>query len=95
MKVKILSEYENKLLDRKDLVVEIDHENQPTPKKSELEQKLAEHFKTDKNKIDIIYIFSLPGTNSSKVKLKILNKPKEEKHEAQTNKEMGDNQGSE
>ncbi|MCX8178379.1 MAG: hypothetical protein N3D75_00945 [Candidatus Aenigmarchaeota archaeon] len=95
MKVKIISDYENKLLERRDLIVEVDHENQPTPKKSDLEQKLADHFKTEKNKVDIIYIFSLPGTNTSKVKLKILKKPKEDKNEAQTNKKVGDNQSAE
>lgn len=95
MEIKIINDYENKLLERRDLIIEVDHEDQPTPKKTDLEQKLAEHFKTEKNKIDIVYIFSLPGTNKSKVKIKILKKPKEDKNETQTNKEMGDAQSTE
>lgn len=92
MKIDILHEYDNKLLDRKDLVLLVDHTNQPTPKKSELEEKIAEKFNVEKDRIEIIYIFSEKGKGASKVKVKIWNSPikkvkeniKEGENEAQT-----------
>jgi ribosomal protein S24E len=93
IQISVLNEYDNKLLDRKDLFLLLDHAGQPTPKKVEVEQKIAEHFKTKPDHVEIIYIFSVPGKAASKVKAKIWNKPikKEEvKNEAQTSQEMGD-----
>ncbi len=83
IEMNILQEYDNKLLKRKDLLLSIDHTGQPTPKKAELEEKIAEKFKVEKDKVEIIYIFSEKGKAASKVKVKIWEKPikKEEKKE--------------
>lgn len=96
MQLNVLKNYDNKLLDRRDLIIEIDHSGQPTPKKSEVEKMIAEHFKTKPEHVEIVYIFSLSGKAASKVKAKIWNKPikKEEvKNETQTSQEMGDDKG--
>jgi len=96
IQINVLSEYDNKLLDRKDLFLLLDHTGQPTPRKAVVEQKIAEHFKTSPDHVEIIYIFSISGKAASRVKAKIWNKPikKEEvKNETQTNKEMGDDKG--
>ncbi|MBU5689340.1 MAG: hypothetical protein KQA41_03900 [Candidatus Aenigmarchaeota archaeon] len=92
MQINVLKEYENKLLDRKDLLIEIEHTGQATPKKTEVEKLIVEKFKTKPDHVEIIYIFSYAGKPASKVKARIWNKPikKEEvKNEAQTNQEMG------
>jgi len=95
LQLSILKEYDNKLLERKDLLIEIDHAGQPTPKKSEVEKMISEHFKVAPDHVEVIYIFSYAGKPASKVKAKIWNKSikKEEvKNEAQASQEMGNDQ---
>jgi len=92
----ILEEHDNKLLDRKDLLLLLEHPGQATPKKAEVEQKIAEHFKTTPEHVEVIYIFSVPGKPASRVKAKVWSKPikKEEvKDEAQASQEVGDDKG--
>ncbi|MEM5799454.1 MAG: hypothetical protein QXZ43_02200 [Candidatus Aenigmatarchaeota archaeon] len=92
IQINVLKEHENKLLDRKDLILEIDHTGQATPKKVEVEKIIVEKFKTKPDHIEVIYIFSYSGKPVSKVKARIWDKPikKEEvKNETQTNQEMG------
>ncbi|MCS7135204.1 MAG: hypothetical protein NZ893_02070 [Candidatus Aenigmarchaeota archaeon] len=94
--IAILREYDNKLLQRKDLLLEIEHSGQPTPKKSDVEKIIADKFKVIPEQVEVIYIFSYVGKPFSKVKAKIWNKPikkGEVKNEAQVNKEMGDTEG--
>lgn len=94
IKIDILQEHDNKLLKRKDLLLIVDHVGQPTPKKSELEEKIAEQFKVERDKVEIIYIFSEKGRAASKVKAKIWDKPvkKEEKKEEKAEKQDGENE---
>jgi len=88
----VLKESENIFLKRKDIIFTIDHEGKPTPKKSEIEEKIAEKYKVEKDKIEIVYIFSERGKPTSKIKARIWEqKPikkkekKEEENETQTN----------
>jgi len=92
----ILEEYDNKLLDRKDLLLLLEHPGQATPKKVEVEQKIAEYFNTTPEHVEVVYIFSLPGKAASRVKAKVWYKPikrEEVKDEAQASEEMGDDKG--
>jgi ribosomal protein S24E len=74
IKINVLSEKENPFLERRDMMLLIDHSGQSTPKKIELEDKIAEKFKTDKEKVEIVYIFSEAGISKSKVKTRLWEK---------------------
>lgn len=89
--IDVLHEYDNKFLKRKDLLLLVDHVGQSTPKKIELEEKIAEKFKVEKDKVEIIYIFSEKGKAASKVKAKIWEKPIK-KEEKKTEKQEGENE---
>ncbi len=85
LSLKLLSEKENVILKKKDVLLELDHKGLATPKKTDIEAKIAEHFKTDKDKVEVVYIFSDFGWAKSKIKARIWKepikkeKPKEEK----------------
>lgn len=80
IKIKILSEKENPLLKRKDLMLEVEHTGEATPKMEDLTERIAKNFKTTPEKVDIDYIFSESGIAQSRVKLKIWKgKPPEKK----------------
>lgn len=106
MIIDILSERENPFLKRKELMLLINHSGQSTPKKIELEDKIAEKFKADKEKIEIIYIFSDAGIARSRVKAriweekiikkeKVEEKPKEEEKEEKPEKETKESEKKE
>lgn len=69
--MKLLEERENPILKKKDVMLELDHKGLPTPKKTEVESKIAEHFKTDVDKVEVVFIFSEFGQTKSKVKARV------------------------
>ena len=69
MKVKTNNEKENPLFKRKELSLEIEHEESKTPAKAELQQYMAKHLKKDVQQIEIKSIFSDCGTAKSKAKV--------------------------
>lgn len=84
MKVEIVEEKNNPFLKRKDLLLMIDHSGQPTPKKDDLTNFLAEKYKVEKEKVEVVYIFSETGVARSKAKARIWEekpKTKEKKSE--------------
>lgn len=90
MKINVLEERENPFLKRKDMMLVVDHTGTATPKIDNLRTKLAEQFKADAKKIEIVYILSQRGEAKSKVKAKIWKdkivvqeEKKEEKREPQ------------
>lgn len=90
MEVKILEEKENPFFKRKELKIQIKHENSATPSKAELAKQLAEKNSVDVSQVVIDYIFTKKGLAESFAKVKILKEKqkvevqkKEEKSEAQ------------
>ena len=71
LKIDILNEKENPFLKRRDLHLSVEHIGTATPKTEDLISKLAEKFKADQDKIEIVYIFSHKGIAKSKVKARI------------------------
>jgi len=61
--MKILKKTENPLFSRMRLKIEIEHLNQPTPKKEEISKKIADSLKTKQElvKIEHIYTKFSPG----------------------------------
>jgi len=80
MKIEIIEEKDNPFLKRRDLMIMIDHAGQPTPKKDDLVKFLAEKYKVENEKVEVVYIFSETGIARSKAKARIWKeKPKVKK----------------
>jgi len=89
MKIEIIEEKDNPFLKRKDLMIMIDHAGQPTPKKDDLVKFLAEKYKVENEKVEIVYIFSETGVARSKAKARIWKeKPKVKKKEEKPSEEV-------
>lgn len=93
MEMNIVQESDNMLLKRKEVVLEIKHENATTPAKAEIISAVAAKYSVDPEHVFVDYILTRKGVNESVAKVKIYKeKPKAEakkeeaKSEAQTNK---------
>ncbi|MCX6821649.1 MAG: hypothetical protein NTW30_02615 [Candidatus Aenigmarchaeota archaeon] len=87
MKIDVLEKRENPILKRTDLLLKVDHDKQPTPKKEELTKAIADMFNSVPEKVEIIYIFSDVGATKAKVKAKIWEeKPPEKKKKEKVEK---------
>lgn len=71
MEIKILEEKNNPLLKRKELLIEVDHTNKPTPSREILLSELSKIFNAENNRLEIDYILSQRGYSKAKVKIKI------------------------
>lgn len=71
MEIRILEEKDNKILKRKELLLEILHENRATPSREELSNEISKIINTPKEKITIDYILSKRGEQKAKAKIKI------------------------
>jgi len=71
MEIKIISEKDNFLLKRKEIIAEVEYGNRATPSRNEVLEEIAKKFNVNKNKIEIDYIFSSAGKHLAKVKFKI------------------------
>ncbi len=80
MKIDVLEKKENPFLKRIDLLLLVDHDKQPTPRKDELAKAIAEMFKSVPEKVETIYIFSEVGATKARVKARVWEeKPPEKK----------------
>lgn len=70
MILKILTDKENKLLDRKEMEAEIEFSGK-TPSNNELKKELVDKLKTDENLIVINHIYQKFGDQKAKVIAKI------------------------
>lgn len=74
MEIKILKEKDNQLLKRKEILLEINHKNKPTPSRENLLSELSNIFGIENNKIVIDYILSKRGCDKAIAKVKIYEK---------------------
>ena len=61
MKLNTKSEKENPFLMRKEILVEISHESEPTPSNAALHALLSKHLNEDANKVEIRSVRSMNG----------------------------------
>lgn len=66
MEIEIVSEHDNKFLDRKEIEFIIKHEGEATPKRVEVFKQLIDKLSLDPDKSVLIYIKTLLGTSMSK-----------------------------
>lgn len=83
MEIEILEEKENQLLNRKELKLNLKHENAATPSKAELMKELVAKYSVPDENIVIDYIHSQKGIGLSTAKVKIY----KEKPKVKTKKE--------
>ena len=80
MDMKIVKEVDNPFFKRKDLIIEIDHKNEATPKIDDIKNTLVGRYNVDITQVVVDYVMSKTGMSKSTVKAKILNeKPPEKK----------------
>lgn len=98
MELKITDDKENILLKRRELRMEINHSQSPTPKKQDLIKDIAVKYSVPEDHVVVDYIFTKKGVQNSTAKVKVYKekpktkfkekkageKPKEEKSETQT-----------
>lgn len=65
MKLDIISEKHNPIMERKEVKLLATHPEEATPTRASMQQLAAKHFKTDVVKIDIRNIFSKIGSSKS------------------------------
>ena len=68
MEMEILQEKENPFLKRREVLVRVFHPSSPTPSKEQAKEMIAEKFSCDKEKVNIVYIFSDTGRPSTRIK---------------------------
>jgi len=71
MDVKIVSEKENPLLKRKELVVNLDYEGGSTTSKAMLQKLISDQFKAGVDSVEITTIMSEVGSSKGKAWIKI------------------------
>jgi len=69
MKISIINEKDNPLLKRRELYVNIEHDDSATPSKAGLQTFLSKEFKKNVEQVDIRNIFSDSGISSSKARV--------------------------
>jgi len=74
MKVEILKDQENPLLNRREVEAKVEHPGARTPNRLELLPVLAKTLKADEKLIIIDKIITLTGTNTSRVKIQVYKK---------------------
>lgn len=104
MNIQVITEKENLLLKRKEIVIVLDYDGKSTPSKAELQKLLEEQFKASIDNIEISKILSEVGIPKGKAWIKIwkekkvpiyseikkekVEKPKEEKTKAEKKEEV-------
>ncbi len=92
MEFKILKDFDNRLMKRREVIVEMDYGGGATPSKGELQLLFAKKFAVDPERVEISKIFSNKGYSSGKIWIKIWDEPKvevilKEKREGKEEKE--------
>lgn len=83
MNIEIKNETDNKLLNRRELLVRVDYEGKQTTSKAELEAAIANTKKVDFMKVQVSKIFSDNGRTAGTAWIRIYDEPVVEKIEAQ------------
>ena len=78
MEMKIIKDFDNRLMKRRELIVEIDYNGGPTPSKAELQKFFATKFAVEPGRVEISKIMSKKGHASGRVWIKIWDEPKVE-----------------
>ena len=92
MKLDVISEKHNPIMERKEVKMLAVHPEEATPTKASVQQLAAKHFKADVTKVDVRNIFSKIGSSKSDSLIFIwdnqtvddLSKKKEVKEETKT-----------
>ena len=71
VKLKMLSQEENKLLERKEIVLEVMHDDNATPPRAELMKEIAQNLKVDPNLMFITKIKPIYGKSCSQVVVRV------------------------
>jgi len=71
VKLKMLSQEENKLLERKEIVLEVMHDDNATPPRAELVKEIAQNLKVDPNLMFITKIKPIYGKSCSQVVVRV------------------------
>jgi len=71
MDVQVISEKENPLLKRREILASIDYQGGSTPSKADLQKNLADHFKVNMDNVEISKIMSEVGMSKGKIWIKI------------------------
>jgi len=71
MKVQVITEKENPLLKRKEILVSIDYEGTATPSKADIQKLLAEQLKANIENLEISKVLSEIGKSRGKAWIKI------------------------
>ena len=79
--MEVIKEVDNIFLNRKELVVKIQHKNAPTPSKEEVKKMIIEKYGVEEPQVDLKYIFSQKNRDYAIAKV-FLKEAKEEKKEA-------------
>ena len=71
VKLKMLNQEENKLLERKEIVLEVMHDDNATPPRAELVKEIAQNLKVDPNLMFITKIKPIYGKSCSQVVVRV------------------------
>ena len=71
MNFQVVSEKENPLFKRKEVLMSLDFQGGSTPSKADLQKMLAEHFKSNIDSVEISKIISETGLSRGKAWIKI------------------------
>ena len=76
MNIQVISEKENPLLKRREVLASIDYQGGPTPSKADLQKTLADNFKVNIDNLEISKIISEVGISKGKIWIKIWHEKK-------------------
>ena len=71
MNFQVVSEKENPLFKRREILMSLDYQGVSTPSKADLQKTLAEHFKVDIDKVEISKLISETGFSRGRAWIKI------------------------
>lgn len=74
--MKIISEKDNPLLKRKEIIAELDYDKGPTPSKAQLQLLFAKKFSVEPEKVEISKILSETGMAKGRAWIKIWDEKK-------------------
>lgn len=72
MEIRVIKEFDNPFFKRKDLVLDVLHHGEATPKKDEVRKEIAGKYNVDEAQVEIDFIMGKQGLDESQVKVKIL-----------------------
>jgi len=76
MNIQVISEKENQLVKRKEIIAIIDYQGLSTPSRADLQKHLADQFKVGMDSVEISKLLSEVGISKGKAWIKIWNEKK-------------------